>query len=143
MLKRLLFGGEGAGSALADVGLLLLRVFAGLTMAVAHGWKKVADPSGIIENAAGLGFPMPALFGWAAALSEFLGGLLLAVGLLTRPSALLIAVTMAVAGFLRHASDPFQKKELAFVYLAVAICFVLTGSGRYGVDPLIQPRRKS
>ena len=67
---------------LADAGLLLLRVFAGLSLAGAHGWSKVTNPSGIIKGAGDLGFPAPALFGWAAALSEFLGGLLLAIGLL-------------------------------------------------------------
>ena len=138
MLKRILFGGDGTGSPAGDVGLMLLRGFVGLAMALTHGLGKVRNPSGIIQGAAALGFPAPTLFGWAAALSEFAGGLLLAFGLLTRPSAFLIASTMTVAAFVRHARDPFQIKELAVLYFMVGICFLFTGSGRYGLDALFR-----
>ncbi len=142
MLQRLLFGGEGGGSRLADAGLLLLRVFAGLTLALTHGWSKVTDPAGIIAGAGKLGFPAPTLSGWAAALSEFLGGILLALGLLTRPAAFFIAFTMFVAAALVHARDPFAMKEMALLYFCIALCFMLTGAGRYGLDTLIHRRRE-
>ncbi len=142
MYKRLFFGGDGGASPLADIGLLLLRVFAGLSMALAHGWGKVQDPSKIISGAKSLGLPAPGLMGVAAMLAEFLGGLLLAVGLATRPAAFLIACTMGVAAFLAHASDPYGRKELALVYLAIAVCFMFTGSGRYGADAMLFRRRR-
>jgi putative oxidoreductase len=134
MIKKLLFGGVGGGSIAADLGLLVLRLFAGLSMALAHGLGKTKDPSGVISGAANLGFPAPTFFGWMAAISEFFGGLLLAIGLATRPAAFLIACTMFTAGFLQHASDEYRRKELAFLYLAVAIMFMLTGAGRFSVD---------
>jgi putative oxidoreductase len=134
----LLFGGDGGGSVLADVGLMLLRGFFGLTLALTHGLGKVRNPSGIIEGARAMGFPAPTLFGWAAGLAEFAGGLLLALGLFTRPSAFLVACTMGVAAFVRHARDPFGVKELALVYLLIALCFLLTGSGRLGLDALLR-----
>ena len=141
MLKQLLFGGPGGGSRLADGGLLVLRVFTGLAMALAHGWTKLQDPSMVINGVAEKGFPVPTVSAWLAILAEFGGGLLLALGLATRPAAFLIAFTMAVAGLVVHAKDPFDKKELAFMYLAIAITFMFTGSGRYGVDPLLRGRR--
>lgn len=140
MVKNLLFGGPGGGSQLADAGLALLRVYTGLTMAIAHGWGKLQDPSKIINDTDAMGFPAPTLFGWMAIVAEFGGGLLLAIGLATRPAAFLIASTMTVAALVQHASDPFRMKELAFTYLAIAILFLLAGSGRYGADPLLRQK---
>ena len=137
MIKKLIFGGAGGGSALADVGLLILRLVAGLSLSLAHGYSKIRDPEQIIAGAGKLGFPAPTFFGWMAAISEFFGALLLALGLATRLSAFLVACTMATAAFVAHASDPYRTKELAVVYLAIAVTFMLTGAGRYSIDGLI------
>ncbi len=125
------------GSVCTDTGLLILRVAFGAGM-VYHGYGKVTgDLSKFAEGVAALGFPLPLFFAWAAALSEFLGGLFLMAGLLTRPSAAFIAFTMAVAAFGRHAADPFQKKELALAYLFAALCLIFTGPGRHSADARI------
>lgn len=142
MIKEILFGGAGGTTKLADVGLLVLRVFGGLSMALAHGRAKLLDPSMITGGLKDMHFPAPTLLGWMVILAELGGGLLLALGLLTRPAAFLIACTMAVAGFVAHASDPFQVKELAFLYLSVAILFLLAGGGRYSIDALIRGRKR-
>jgi putative oxidoreductase len=140
-LYPILFGGDGGGSRVADAGLLLVRLFAGLALAFAHGAGKMPPSERFAAGVAELGFPAPEVFAWAAGLSEFLGGLLLAIGLLTRPAALAIAFTMGVAAFGRHAADPFADKEKALLFLAVALMFLLVGSGRYGLDRLIYRRR--
>jgi len=138
MLKELLFGGKGAADKLGDLGLLILRVFLGLTMAVAHGLPKVQNPSRVIDGLAGSQIPMPQVTVWFAILAEFLGGILLALGLLTRPAAFFTGFTMVVAGFVIHASDPYKVKELAFAYLAASLLLVFTGGGRFSVDQLIR-----
>jgi putative oxidoreductase len=135
-VKHLLFG-NALNCRCADAGLLVLRLAAGLGMAFAHGIKKLPPPQGFIDGVGSLGFPAPSLFAWLAALAEFGGGLLLAVGLLTRPAAFTMAFTMAVAFFMQHGGDPFKVKEPAFLYLAVSLCFLLTGPGRFSVDGLI------
>jgi putative oxidoreductase len=137
---NLFFGGTGGGSRVADVGLLVLRLFAGLSMALAHGLAKLRNPDAIISGTEKLGFPAPTVFGWMAILAEFGGGLLLAIGFATRPASLLVASTMTVAAFVAHRTDPFARKELALLYLGVAILFLLAGSGRFGVDALIRPK---
>lgn len=136
MMRKLLFG-TTINAKPTDAGLLLLRLFAGLALALAHGLGKLPPSPRFIDGVATMGFPLPPLFAWAAALAESLGGILLALGLATRPSALLIAATMATAGFIRHAPDPFSTQEKPFLFGMVAVLFVLAGAGRYSVDALI------
>ena len=85
-----------------------------------------------------MGFPAPGLFAWLAALSELIGGVCLALGLGTRVSAALIAGTMFVAAFIRHGADPFAKKELALLYLAVMMFFALYGGGKWAVERIFK-----
>lgn len=133
-------GGDGAADrpTSADAGLLCLRVFAGLSLALAHGLGKLPPSERFLAGVVEMGFPLPWLFAWAAGLSESLGGLLLALGLLTRPSAFFILATMSVAAFVRQAGDPFLERELAFLYAVVAIHFLLTGPGRLSLDHWIR-----
>lgn len=120
---------------------LLLRVGFGLTLSLMHGLHKLQNPDAFLGSVATKGFPAPTLLGWAAMLSEFLGGLLLAIGLFTRPAATFIAGTLFVAAFKVHADDPFAKKELAFAYALIGLAFALAGPGRYALDTLIARRR--
>ncbi|MEP7218447.1 MAG: DoxX family protein [Bacteroidota bacterium] len=125
-----------------DCALLLLRLWFGCVMAFAHGSGKVfGDPAKLIESVEKMGFPMPEFFAWAAALAEFLGGLLLILGLGTRAAAIWIAITMAVAGFITHAADPFKVKELALSYLVIAIVIAIAGPGKWNADRMIFSKR--
>ncbi len=139
MLKKLL-SHQNANPFLGDVVYTGVRVFVGITMAVAHGFGKLPPPDMMVEKLSSMGFPAALFFAWCAALAEVIGGLLLAVGFLTRPAALFIGFTMLVAGFVIHAADPFQTKELALIYLAVSLIFAFKGAGRYSVDALISKR---
>lgn len=120
-----------------DFALLLLRVFVGLTMAFAHGLGKMPPPEQMISGLESMGFPAPLFFAWCAGLAEFLGGIFLALGLLTRPAAFFMMFTMGVAAFVAHAADPFNVKEMALLYMMIALFFVLFGAGRYSVDGFI------
>lgn len=131
----------GSRYPLPDLGLLVLRVFAGLGLALAHGLGKIPPSERFISGVIEMGFPLPGVFAWAAGLSEFVGGILLAIGLLTRPAAFFVLVTMFVAAFIRQAGDPFGERELALLYGAVAVLFLFAGSGRFGLDALLLRRK--
>lgn len=131
----------GSTERATSVGLLALRVGAGLMFALAHGLPKVSDLPGFVEKVGKL-MPWPALFGPAAALSELVGGVLVALGLFTRPAAFFALVTMLVAALHVHAADPFARKELALVYAVVFLTLLVSGSGRYGVDAWLARRRR-
>ena len=138
MLKNILFGGESGLSYMANAGLALLRIFAGIALAFGHGYSKVPPSEGLITRAGELGFPAPVFFAWAAGLSEFFGGIFLALGFLTRISSFFIACTMLVALIGVHSADPFNKQELAFLYLFVALAFLFKGSGDWSVDSFLR-----
>jgi putative oxidoreductase len=125
----------------ADYALLALRLSFGLTLAFAHGLGKITGLGNFIGTVARRGIPLPEVFGPAAALSEFAGGILLAIGLFTRPAAAFVLVTMLVAGFYVHAADPFSRKELAFAYAFVAVALILAGPGRFSLDARLLTRR--
>lgn len=123
-----------------SLGLLVGRAMFGLIMAFAHGMGKVPPPQGLIDGVTAMGLPLPGLMAWAAGLAEFAGGLLIAVGLFTRPAALLWIVTMLVAAFIAHGADPFQKKELALLYLSFAVVVLALGGGKFSLDNLLKKK---
>jgi putative oxidoreductase len=121
-------------------GWTLVRLVFGLSLALGHGLPKVmGNMAGFAEGVAKLGFPFPLFFAWCAALSELVGGLLVAVGLFTRPAATLAAFTLAVALY-RHRADPFGTQEKALVFLAVMLAVVLAGAGPWSLDAKVRRR---
>lgn len=126
-------------STLMDAGLLWIRVLTGCGMAY-HGYGKIflKGLDGFTQGVAAMGFPFPAFFAWGAALSEFLGGICLALGFFPNIAAFFIFSTMTVAAFVAHASDPFKAKELALAYWAVSGMLILTGGGRFSLSNLFR-----
>jgi putative oxidoreductase len=121
---------------------LILRLFPGLFLAFGHGINKLPVSGRFIEGVAELGFPLPVVFAWAAALSEFAGGLLVAAGLFTRPAALFVFVTMMVAGFGRHAADPYSVKEKALLFAVIGLAVVFVGAGKYALDYTLRRKKR-
>jgi len=124
-------------------GLLLLRVVVGLTMA-AHGsqklfgWFEGPRLAGVKAMLGNFGFRLPALMALALGLTEFGGGTLFALGLLTPLAALGIVVVMLNAVALVHFKNGFWAGkggyEFNLVLLSVAVAVAATGPGRFSID---------
>lgn len=123
----------------ADLGLLLIRVGLG-AMFLFHGVPKIlSGPEGWTR----LGGAMthlgvhqyPLLWGAAAALSEALGGLMLALGLLTRPFLFLMGCTMVVAATQHLATGDGLKTASHAVELGIVFFgLIFVGPGAHSLD---------
>ena len=117
----------------SDLGLALLRILPSV-MLLTHGIPKFqkllagdfefGDPIGIGAT--------PSLV--LAVIGEFICPVLLIIGYKTRWAAVPPAIVMIVAGFIVHASDPFNVKEKAFLFLSFFLVIMLLGPGRYSID---------
>ncbi|MEM7798322.1 MAG: DoxX family protein [Chloroflexota bacterium] len=77
----------------------------------------------------------PLFFAWAASLSEVVGGLLLALGLFTRPASFFIICTMiGAATFKLTVTGSYWEAMPSMVFLMIGIYHLMLGSGRYGLD---------
>lgn len=122
----------------------MIRFFTGLIL-VPHGAQKLfgwfggsgleATGSSLASN---LGLEPGLLFALLVGLTEFFGGLFLAVGFLTRPSALAIAVVMAVAVFAVHLPNGFfwgaGGYEYPLLWGLVALALAFRGGGALSLD---------
>lgn len=123
-----------------DLGLLVLRAWLGLSMALLHGWGKVgrlgADPIRFADPF-GLG-PGPSLA--LATGAELVAALLLVIGLGTRWAAFALAFTMATAFVVGHGSALSGERsgELPFIFLAGFVAIFIAGPGRYSVDARVR-----
>ena len=127
-----------------DLGLLLLRVVAGIVFA-AHGGQKlfVYGFAGVTGAFGQMGVPLPGITGPLVALVEFFGGLALIAGLLTRLAGFGLTVVMLGALFMVHlAAGFFAPNGIEFVLTlaGVAAMLTVTGAGRYSVDALLARR---
>lgn len=137
--SRLIISGLGSlyGS-LHDGAETLLRVVAGLAL-VTHGAMKIGNPFGAAEMVEGLGF-YPGVF-WSPLLSftEFFGGFLIAIGLLTRPAAFAAAFVLLVTVWFHWVTmgQGYSGAEKSILWAAIFIFFAIRGGNRHSVDARI------
>lgn len=115
--------------------LSVLRIVAALLF-LSHGTAKLF---GFPHVAMFDGVTLGSLFG-IAGIIEIVGGLLLLVGLFTRPAAFILSGQMAVAYFMVHAPQGFfpllNGGELAALYSFLFLYFALVGGGAWSLDKL-------
>lgn len=130
----------------AGFGALALRIPAGLIF-MAHGAQKLFGwfggygLEGTGQWMASIGLEPGYLMALGAGSAEFFGGLALLIGLLVRPAALVLAVTMAVAIVTVHLGNGLFMSnngyEFGLALLAVSVSLLFSGAGRASIDRLI------
>jgi putative oxidoreductase len=88
-----------------------------------------------------MGFPAPIVFAWLAGIAEFVGGLLIAIGLLTRPAAAFVFIHFVIVVMVAHSGDPLGDRKLPILFGVIAFAFALIGPGRYSVDAVMSGRK--
>ncbi|UVI31767.1 DoxX family protein [Paenibacillus spongiae] len=129
-----------------SAGLLVIRVVLGLLFA-AHGAQKLFgwfDGPGLKGTAGWLqsmGMRPAMLMALAAAVGEFAGGLLFALGLFTWFAAILIVIPMIVAIVKVHGANGLWATKNGFEYnliiIAIAVSVAIAGAGDYSIDALL------
>jgi putative oxidoreductase len=129
-----------------DLGLFLLRLTVGLTLA-AHGGQKLFGWFGgpglevIGRGFEGLGFHPGRRYALIAGLIEMAGGLLLALGLLTPLAATIVFSVMLVAGMSAHRKQGFFISSGGYEYTLVlgvaGLTAAFTGPGAWSLDALL------
>jgi len=119
---------------LQPFGALLMRLALGVSMAV-HGYGKVV-PHGALNHyvhyIASLG--IPSWLGYISAFTEFVGGILLILGLLTRLAAALVAINMLVAFFFVGSHQGFGIYNYVLALAALGIMLTFYGAGALALD---------
>ncbi len=125
-----------------NIGLLILRVVVGLTIA-AHGYNhifrggKIAGTAGWFES---LGMRPGIVHAWLASITELAAGAALVLGLLTPLGAAGVAGTMAVAFVTNHRTNGFfifrpgEGWEYVNVLLWAGLALGATGPGEWSLD---------
>ncbi len=146
-------------SIVAEVILLIPRVVCGFLLAKDFGASKFGMPWTPAEKNLGLfevgyWFPadvaeyggifamFPIFFAWMAAFSEAVGGVFLLIGFNTRLSSFLITVTMLVAIFAQQWNNGLWNMLAAMGFLWVAMYCLVFGSGKFGLDNLLDKKLK-
>ena len=121
-------------NSLQPFGALLMRLALGVSMAV-HGYEKVI-PHGALNHyahyIASLGIPH--WLGYVSAYTEFAGGILLIIGLLTRFAAALIAINMLVAFAYVGIHQGFGIYNYILALAVLGIMLTFYGAGALALD---------
>lgn len=129
---------------LKDVPLLFFRLI------LAYGFfqpamMKITGLTGVADWFGSMGYPLPVVSAFLAALTEGLGVVLLTLGLGTRYIAIPLMFVMGVAVFTVHLSNGFAAGdngfEIPLYYFLMLFALVVYGSGRISLDHLISRNR--
>lgn len=124
-------------------GALAMRLVLGVSM-IAHGYRKVIPAAGFhggnafsaVERhshfVASLGLPY--WMGIVSALTEFVGGILLVLGLLTRAAAFLVSIDMLVALVMVTRHRGYAGSEYPLALFALAMMLFFYGAGACSLD---------
>jgi putative oxidoreductase len=114
-------------------GLAVLRVVVGIVFLV-HGYQKLFTFGfhGVAGMLGHMGVPLPGFFAVVVTLVEFVGGILLILGVAPRIAAALIAIDMIVAILVVHLRKGFFSPggfEFPLTLLAAVVCLTIAGGG--------------
>ena len=136
---------SGGAASLQSLFLLLVRLYWGWQF-YQTGWGKLNNLPHVIEFFTSLGIPAPALNACFVSSLEFVGGILLILGLGGRLVAMPLTIDMIVAYVTADRAallSFFSKPEdfynaTPFTFLMASLIVLIFGSGRFSVDYLIE-----
>jgi len=135
-MKKLLSSSYSSGA--FNFAMLLVRLAFGLLMIANHGLDKLMRFSSMqntFYNFMGIGSRFSLLLDLFA---ELFCSMFIILGLFTRLAAIPLIIAMCVAIFGVHAHQPFQKAELAVLYLTAFLTILFVGPGKISIDGMMR-----
>lgn len=125
----------GLYSALHESAETILRVVTGLLL-VSHGYGKILDPFGASGMVESLGFYPGAFWSPLLAATEFFGGILIAIGLFTRPAAFAATIVLAVTVYFHGIvqGEGVMGAEKSILWMLILFFFAIRGANSHSVD---------
>ena len=130
-------------SRLQPWGITFIRLVLGASMLV-HGTEKLIPPGGLQRAHLLAGadhfaaftttLGLPHFLGYISVATEFLGGIFLLLGLLTRLCAFFVTINMLVALILVNLHKGYSASEYTLALIVMAFLLILTGSGALSID---------
>lgn len=126
-----------------DAAMLLLRLLVGafLMWGVLDNIVSAARMQEFVAFLANRGCPLPTLAAPISVYAQFVAGLLILLGLLTRWAGLLMAFNFLVAVALIWAGSDFRALFPPLVMIAVSLLLAARGAGRFSLDATLERRR--
>lgn len=122
-----------------DLGILFVRIALGIIFIYA-GWMKISNMDQVLSGFASIGIPTALTY--LVAYSEFIGGILMILGLFARYAGVVLAVIMLVAIWKVHLVNGFSLAvngyEYVLVLLLLSLSMVTFGAGKYSAAHLFR-----
>ncbi|TVR13638.1 MAG: DoxX family protein [Planctomycetota bacterium] len=112
-----------------QIAMLLMRVWFGGAMFLAHGWSKIGRNPSEFHDPLGIGLELSL---YLVIFAEVFCALLIVVGLATRLATIPLMITMAVAGLLVH---PVHTGAMS--YFTAYLVLLILGPGKCSLDYLV------
>ena len=122
-------------ASLGELAETILRIVAGLAL-VTHGAGKIVNPFGAAGMVESLGFYPGAFWSLMLAVTEFFGGFLIALGLLTRPASFAAMFVLLVTVYFHWIvqDQGYSGAEKSILWAAIFLFFAIRGGNRHSVD---------
>jgi len=122
--------------------MIIVRIMTGIIIAN-YGLEVFSKEhmSGNVKWLTDIHFPLPFIMAYIGKGIEFVGGVMLVLGLLTRLSCIALIADMMVIIFIMGHGKIFGDEQLAFLLMLLFIVFAINGAGRWSIDKVIFDRK--
>lgn len=124
-----------------DLGILLIRIVIGLAF-IHAGWLKINNLDMVVGFFGSMG--IPAFLAYLVSFCEFVGGILIIVGVFTQYVAVILGIIMIVATFMVHVPKGYGLANGGYEYtlalLLSCVAVLVLGSGKYAVSKMFKKK---
>ena len=122
-----------------DWSLLVIRVGLAIFF-ISHGWSKLSGMDGFLDMMVMWQFPAPVFLGWVVAITEFIGGIFVLLGVFTKVSAWGFAIIALVAFVqVKKFALGMDGGDLDILSFALSLPLILLGPGKFSVMGMKHP----